>query len=103
MGFFKPEVERVLKALGVLALVGLVVLPMGFAYEQRRQARAWQSVACAYQMREVSRRTPLVRSGSSQQDPCLALNRLGLELELGPSSPPSLDAGRGRQRLAASP
>jgi hypothetical protein len=102
MGFFKPEVERVLKALGIVTLVGLVVLPMAVAYEQRQRARAWQSVACAYEMREVTRRTPLVRTVSYQQDPCRTLNRLGLELELGPSSP-TLDPGRGRYRLAAQP
>ena len=81
MGFFKPEVERVLKALGVISLVGLIVLPMAWAYEQRKQARAWQSVACAYRMREVTRRTPLVSTVEYQRDPCLTLNRLGLELD----------------------
>ena len=81
MGFFKPEVERVLKALGVITLVGLIVLPMAWAYEQRKQARAWQSVACAYRMREVTRRTPLVSTVEYRRDPCLTLNRLGLELD----------------------
>lgn len=81
MGFFKPEVELVLKTLGIMALVGLVVLPMAWAYEQRQQARAWQSVACAYRMREVTRRTPLVATVDYQRDPCLMLNRLGLELD----------------------
>jgi hypothetical protein len=81
MGFFKPEVERVLKALGVITLVGLIVLPMAWAYEQRKQARAWQSVACAYRMREVTRRTPMVATVAYQRDPCLTLNRLGLELD----------------------
>jgi hypothetical protein len=81
MGFFKPEVERVLKALGVISLVGLIVLPMAWAYEQRKQARAWQSVACAYRMREVTRRTPLVSTVEYRRDPCLTLNRLGLELD----------------------
>jgi hypothetical protein len=81
MGFFKPEVELVLKTLGIMALVGLVVLPMAWAYEQRQQARAWQSVACAYRMREVTRRTPLVATVDYQRDPCLTLNRLGLELD----------------------
>jgi hypothetical protein len=82
MGFFKPEVERVLMALGIAALIALVVLPMAWAYEQRRQARAWQSVACAYRMREVTRRTPLVATVEYRRDPCLTLNRLGLELDL---------------------
>ena len=81
MGFFKPEVERVIKAFGVLTLVGLIVLPMAWAYEQRRQARAWQSVACAYRIREVARRAPLVATVEYQRDPCLTLNRLGLELD----------------------
>jgi hypothetical protein len=81
MGFFKPEVELVLKTLGIMALVGLVALPMAWAYEQRQQARAWQSVACAYRMREVTRRTPLVATVDYQRDPCLMLNRLGLELD----------------------
>ena len=44
----------------------------------------------------------LVRTVSYQQDPCLTLNRLGLELDLGPVSRP-LDASRGRDRLAAQP
>ena len=59
MRFFQPEIERVLRALAILTLIGLIVLPMAWAYEQRRQARAWQSVACAYRMREVARRTPM--------------------------------------------
>jgi hypothetical protein len=82
MRFFKPEVEVVLKALGIVTLVALIVLPMAWAYEQRRQARAWQSVACAYRMREVTRRLPLVARVDYQRDPCLTLSRLGLELDL---------------------
>jgi hypothetical protein len=40
MRFFRPEVEAVLKMVGAGTLVGLIVLPMAFAYEQRQQARA---------------------------------------------------------------
>jgi hypothetical protein len=83
MRFFKPEVEVVLKALGVVTLIGLIVLPIAWAYEQRKQARAWQSVACAYRMREVARRAPLIAKVDYQRDPCLTLNRLGLELDVG--------------------
>jgi hypothetical protein len=56
MRFFQPEVEAVLKVLGVGILVGVIVVPVSWAYEQRRQARTWQSVACAYRMREIARR-----------------------------------------------
>jgi len=80
MRFFKPEVELVLKALGVLTLIGLIVLPMAWAYEQRKQARAWQTVACAYRMREVTRHVPLVATVEYRRDPCQALERLGLDL-----------------------
>ena len=82
MGFFKPEVELVLRALGVLTLIGLIVLPLAWGYQQRKQALAWQSVACAYRIREVTRRTPMVASVDYQRDPCLTLNRLGLELDV---------------------
>ena len=82
MRFFRPEVEAVLKMLGAGTLIGLVVLPMAWAYEQRQQARAWQSVACAYRMREVAHRAPLVARVDSAGDPCRTLQRLGLELDV---------------------
>jgi hypothetical protein len=82
MGFFRPEVEAVLKMLGAGTLVGLIVLPMAWAYEQRQQARAWQSVACAYRMREITRRTPLLSNVDHVRDPCLTLHRLGLDLDV---------------------
>jgi hypothetical protein len=80
--FFTPEVELVLRAAGVTLLIGLIVLPISWAYEQRRQARAWQSVACAYRMREVTRRVPLVTMADARQDPCVTLQRLGLDLDV---------------------
>jgi hypothetical protein len=86
MGFFKPEIEAVLRMLGVATLVGLIVLPMTWAYEQRRQARAWQSVACTYRMREVVRHAPLMASVEPGREPCRTLERLGLDLDVGPVS-----------------
>jgi len=80
MRIFKPEVESILKALGAIALLALVLAPIAWGYEQRRQARAWQSVACAYRVREVSQRAPMIRVDYAA-DPCGALHRLGLGLE----------------------
>ena len=60
MRFFRSEIEMVFKMFGILTLIGLIVLPMAWGYEQRKQARAWQSVACSYRMREVTRRVPVV-------------------------------------------
>jgi len=80
MRIFRPEVESVLKALGVMSLVVLVLAPIAWGYEQRRQARAWQSVACAYRVREVARRARIVRV-ALEADPCGALHRLGFVIE----------------------
>ena len=82
MRFFRSEIEMVLKMLGILALVGLIVLPMAWGYEQRKQAQAWQTVACSYRMREVTRRTPVVAAVDYAQNPCMTLERLGLDLDL---------------------
>jgi hypothetical protein len=82
MRFFRPEIETTLKAVGILTLIGLIVLPMAWGYEQRKQARAWQDIACAYRMREVTRRTPVVAAIDYTRDPCLTLERLGLDLDV---------------------
>jgi hypothetical protein len=63
-------------------LVGLIVMPIAWGYEQRRQARAWQSVACAYRIREVTRRTPLMAEVEHRRDPCGTLQQLGLDLDV---------------------
>jgi hypothetical protein len=82
MRFFRSEIEIAFKMLGILTLIGLIVLPMAWGYEQRKQARAWQSVACSYRMREVARRTPVVATVEYARNPCVTLERLGLDLDL---------------------
>jgi hypothetical protein len=82
MRFFRREVEAVLKMLGAGILIGLIVLPIGWGYEQRQQARAWQSVACTYRIRELVQRTPLVATVEPGRDPCVTLQRLGLDLDV---------------------
>jgi hypothetical protein len=82
MRFFRSEIETVLKMLGILTLIGLIILPMAWGYEQRKQAQAWQSVACSYRMREVTRRTPVVAAVDYAQNPCMTLQRLGLDLDV---------------------
>ena len=82
MRFFQPEVEAVLKMLGVGILVASIVVPMTWGYEQHRQAQAWQSVACAYRMRELARHTPLVAAIDDGRDACSTLQRLGLDLKM---------------------
>lgn len=44
MRFFQPEIERILEMLGVIVPLGLMILPIAWGDEQRRQARTWQAV-----------------------------------------------------------
>ena len=81
MRFFRPEVEATLTTLGVLTLIGLIVWPFAWGYEQRRQARTWQSIACAYRMREAAVRAPVVAGVNDERNPCQTLQRLGLTIE----------------------
>jgi hypothetical protein len=80
MRFFRPEIEAALKMMGVAGLITLIVLPVAWGYEQRKQARTWQNVACAYRMKEVTRQTPMIATAEYRRDACVALERLGLDL-----------------------
>ncbi|MBM3217362.1 MAG: hypothetical protein FJZ38_01530 [Candidatus Rokubacteria bacterium] len=80
MGFFRREIEVTLKMLGVALLVGLIVLPVAWGYEQRRQARTWQNVACAYRIKEVTRTAPFIQNVERAPDACTALARPGFQL-----------------------
>ena len=82
MRMFQPEVQTTIKMLGIVTLVGLIVLPVAWGYEQRKQARTWQNVACAYRIKEVARRTPILAATEPGRDACRVLERLGLELEV---------------------
>jgi hypothetical protein len=81
MGFFRREIEVTLKMLGVMILIGLIVLPVAWGYEQRRQARTWQNVACAYRIKEVTRTAPFIANVGRAPDACTALERLGFQME----------------------
>jgi hypothetical protein len=82
MRFFRPEIEVTLKAIGIITLVGLIVMPLAWGFEQRRQARAWQSIACAYRMKELARQSPLLTGVDREGDACGTLERLGLSFDL---------------------
>jgi len=69
-GFFRPELERVLRVAAVLALVGAIVVPVSWGYEQRQQARTWQQTACAYRLREVARATSSLVGGDRRSNAC---------------------------------
>ena len=80
MRFFRREIEVTLKMVGLMILIGLIVLPAAWGYEQRRQARTWQNVACAYRIKEVTRAAPFMARAERASDACAALARLGIQL-----------------------
>ncbi len=82
MRMFRSEIQTTLKMLGIVTLVGLIALPVAWGYEQRQQARTWQNVACAYRIKEVARRTPILAATEPGRDACVVLERLGLDLEV---------------------
>ncbi len=84
MRFFIPELERALAVIGVAVLVAAIVLPVGWGYEQRQQARAWQETACAYRLRELARGATLLVSSERRGQACAALRQLGFDVERTP-------------------
>ena len=81
MRFFRPELERVLVVIAGAALVAAIVLPVGWGYEQRQQARAWQELACVYRLKEVTRGTALLTAAERRTPACALLRQLGFEIE----------------------
>jgi len=80
MRFFRREIEVTLKMFGAVTLIGLIVLPVAWGYEQRRQAKTWQNVACAYRIKEVARSAPFVQNVERAPDACTTLTRLGFNV-----------------------
>jgi len=80
-GFFRPELERALQVVAAIALVGAIVLPVGWGYEQRQQARTWQETACAYRLRDVTRGTSLIATIERRGNACAALRELGFDID----------------------
>jgi hypothetical protein len=79
---FRPEIEIALKAIGVLTLLSLIVIPVVWGYGERQKARTWQNLACTYRIKEVERRTPLLGGIEPGRDACVTLERLGFALEV---------------------
>jgi len=77
---FIPALQRTLKLIAVIALIGAIVVPVGWGYEQRQQARTWQETACAYQLRDVTRGTQLIATIERRGNACAVLRELGFAI-----------------------
>jgi hypothetical protein len=82
MRIFRREIEITLKTLGVLTLAMVVTMSVAWGFEQRRQAKTWQSIACAYRMKEIARSSAILARAADEPDACSTLDRLGLTLDL---------------------
>jgi hypothetical protein len=78
---FIPAFERTLRAIAVISLIGAVVVPVGWGYEQRQLARTWQETACAYRLKDVTRGTHLIAAVERRGNACAALRELGFEID----------------------
>ena len=83
MRVFIPGLERTLRVISVIALIGAIVVPVGWGYEQRQQARTWQETACAYRLREVTRGTTLIATIERRGNACAVLRELGFGIDPG--------------------
>jgi hypothetical protein len=88
--YFRPEVEIALKLLTGVLLLSLLVLPLAWGYEQRRQARAWKEIACAYRLAETARRATFLAIDDARAGACGRLRDLGLATDLAGTTPTRL-------------
>jgi hypothetical protein len=89
MRIFRHEIEVALKTLRVLVILALILAPVSWGYEQRRQSKIWQNVACAYRVEELTRRTTLVPQVEPAPDACTVLSRLGVTVNPETLAPPA--------------
>ena len=80
-GFFRPEIERVVKV-GVAAIAFSVFLgTFAWGYEQRRQAQTWRDLACTYRLADVGRRATFLAVDEQTPEACGRLIELGLSVQ----------------------
>jgi hypothetical protein len=89
MRIFRHEIEVALKMLRTLVMLALILAPLSWGYEQYRQARQWQNVACAYRVDELTRRSGLTQVEPAA-DSCRVLKRLGVSVDPESLAPPSI-------------
>lgn len=79
--FFRPNVERTLKALFGVAIVVAFLVTFAWGYEQRRQAQVWRETACAWRAAELARSAPFVTRDLELRSACTRLDALGVSLQ----------------------
>jgi hypothetical protein len=81
LGFLRPEAQRAIKLVGLVAMVTFVVASLAWGYQQRQLARNWQKLACTYKLQDSVRRAPMMADVLDAHDSCARLEILGLKLD----------------------
>ena len=55
-GFFRRDVENVLRFFAGFAVLGAFALTLAWGYQQRLQAQEWREVACSYRVADIASR-----------------------------------------------
>ena len=76
-GFFRRDVEFVLRLVGGVVVVGAFALTLAWGYEQRQQAQEWRELACAYRVADLASRAKFLGL-DDQRGACARLQSLGL-------------------------
>jgi hypothetical protein len=76
-GFFRQEVEQLLRASAGTLVLSAFVATLGWGYHQRQQAHAWREQACAFRFADVARRATFL-GNEDVQNACGRLESLGL-------------------------
>jgi hypothetical protein len=80
-GFFRREVEMLLRTAGCALVLSAFVFTLAWGYHQRQEAEAWREQACAYRFADVARRATFL-GGEDPRDACNRLQSLGLGLRV---------------------
>jgi hypothetical protein len=87
-GFFRREVETVLRVAGCTIVLSAFATTFAWGYHQRQQAQAWREQACAHRFAEVARRATFL--GDNAGGACVRLQTLGLDMRVSGLAGPSV-------------
>jgi hypothetical protein len=77
-GFFRRDVEVVLRFASTVTVVAAFALIVAWGYEQRQQAQEWRELACAYRVADLASRAKFLSLEDQRGASCERLQSLGL-------------------------
>ena len=80
-GFFRPDIERVVRIGVVTMAVSVFLGTFAWGYEQRRQAQTWRDLACSYRLADLGRRATFLAVDEQTPAACSKLTELGISVQ----------------------